>query len=457
MKKLNRQYQIHQKRIQQFLKTKQNQTFKILDTCRLDNRYLIKLNQPAETDSLDFSGIVSFVPAAGAASRYFKPFSDLKIACEEKNLLKIYHTVQDMKKSGAIHWAISKNLSEILNISSEKKITPSLIKKCLEELSFPKALLPFSQHEHSFYIRKRQEQSELGNFAGDMYVIPPHMKKYFLDQEKKWTTKKNKTTSPKFLTQDGPLSTIRFNTQAQPVSEKKGQFSFVPAGHGSLIQLMPHVKKSFPKAHSIFIRNIDNVMPFTAEAISSARIFLQHYLKIYDEVKAIRRLLSNPKKKLEQNLIDKFVHMQEHLFHTKTSNIQDLKKYFDRPLSLMGQVPNSGKDVGGTPVIADTPLGKLKLCLEVPHASSEDKKNYLENPAKATHFNPVFVLFEIPKKVGKHFTDEHPFWLIAEKNYRGENVYYHESLLYEVVGNSLFCNLIFCEIPRVLFNPHKSL
>ena len=47
----------------------------------------------------------------------------------------------------------------------------------------------------------------------------------------------------------------------------------------------------------------------------------------------------------------------------------------------MGQVPNSGKDVGATAVLCEDDKGRtFVIALEPPHASEEDKKNVFLNP-----------------------------------------------------------------------------
>ena len=35
-------------------------------------------------------------------------------------------------------------------------------------------------------------------------------------------------------------------------------------------------------------------------------------------------------------------------------------------------------------------------------------------------------------------------------------VCYHETVLHELIGNSATTNLVFIEVPRTLFHPHKS-
>ena len=54
-------------------------------------------------------------------------------------------------------------------------------------------------------------------------------------------------------------------------------------------------------------------------------------------------------------------------------------------------------------------------------------------------------------------TDKNPFWLVSCKSWKNENVYYHETLLYELLGNSEYANIVFVEVPRLAFLPHKIL
>jgi hypothetical protein len=125
----------------------------------------------------------------------------------------------------------------------------------------------------------------------------------------------------------------------------------------------------------------------------------------------------------------------------------------------MGQVPNIHNDVGGTPCFIDAPNGgaPVKISLELPHVSGVDRKQFLENPLIATHFNPGFCAVEIPQDADYYSKQNRDFWLMAEKVYRGEQVVYYETVLYELLGNSSFANTVFVEVPRLVFNPHKAL
>jgi hypothetical protein len=157
---------------------------------------------------------------------------------------------------------------------------------------------------------------------------------------------------------------------------------------------------------------------------------------------------------------------QVKLFHTQVpseppaspaARRELLLRLYDRPLNLLGQVPNSGKDIGGTPAFIATRDGIEKVCIEVPHVSAADKQAYLADPARATHFNPVFVAAEITKDADYYAERNQEFWLLAEKTYRGQPVCYHETVLYELLSHGGIANALFVEVPRLVFHPHKSL
>ncbi|MCX6127117.1 MAG: hypothetical protein NTV34_20530, partial [Proteobacteria bacterium] len=73
-----RAIQEHRRNIEAFFADGFAPKFKIIDTCRLDNGGIRK---PLSSDVSDsFSDIISFVPAAGASSRWLSPLSELSSA-----------------------------------------------------------------------------------------------------------------------------------------------------------------------------------------------------------------------------------------------------------------------------------------------------------------------------------------------------------------------------------------
>ncbi len=161
-------------------------------------------------------------------------------------------------------------------------------------------------------------------------------------------------------------------------------------------------------------------------------------------------------------------------FNSTMSDFEMWKKidlYLHKPLSVFGVVRKEVGDVGGGPVFAKLPGGEMvKICLEMPHVNTEDSEEYFGPKGRATHFNPVLVFFELRShtfaaesdgKNGKLIDFRQLFddrlWLLASKEFEGHPVCYHETVLYELIGNSATTNVIFVEVPRTLFNPHKTI
>ena len=142
--------------------------------------------------------------------------------------------------------------------------------------------------------------------------------------------------------------------------------------------------------------------------------------------------------------------------HPGTSEQELLEILYARPVNSLGQVPNLGHDVGGSAVTCESKYGPFTICLELPHASPEDQDRILKNPRVATHFNPVFVAAELIAEPSRYEIAELPLWIMAKKQFQGRSVLYHETVLYELLGNNLLANAMFPAVPRLLFNPRKN-
>ena len=178
----------------------------------------------------------------------------------------------------------------------------------------------------------------------------------------------------------------------------------------------------------------------------------------------IRELTSKEQKWLKQYDDDNRVLwlLQIGLFQTslksrKMEGLAGLKRLYNRPLNVLGQVEANPKDVGGMPVIANTELGDIAICLERNHIAEPTEGDRESSCLQETHFNPGFVASEIPTTGSPYSEVEELFWCLVKKNWKGQKVLYSETLLYELLGNSYSANCVFVEIPRLLFNPHKTL
>lgn len=448
----------------------------VADSCTLENGGIVDLNKVKGLSDISSSGFLGFIPSAGAASRYFQCLRPLEKALVEGDLSKVESELNKLLEEGASKWALPKPI----HLALQGGASYALDKKndIIESLAHAKALQPCVLTGESFLSLKDWEHSKLSGMEAQVFVTPYGKVSDFQGELPK------PSIPCKFYEQGPDLSTIRFNMQAEPYTDSTGAYSVVPAGHGTLVKLFPKVKKDFPKSHSVLIRNIDNVNGTSRDIIDQTDLFMKAHQWVLSHLVGIRKALKedkyneasaiaaevleqfpkSPKQFSPENYPEELrtlFKLQTELFHfsdgAKVDNPHELvKTLYKRPFNTMGQVPNSGKDVGGTPVYADISGSKPVICLEVPHASPEDKKHFFEDSQKATHFNPVFVAAEIVDDVSGYQDNTSPFWILAKKNFAHTDVMYYETVLYELLGNSIMANVMFPAIPRNLFNPHKT-
>ncbi len=488
---------LHQSRIQAVAEGNVSTALPVEDTCRIDNGGIISSEKSAtiaaSSQSIPTAKFLAFVPAAGAASRYFKPLADIEAAIQAKDHAAADAAIQQLLKQGGAEWALPPYLRECLQSTRPGDFALEHADKLQQEMTQAKALQPATVTGESYLQIKNEEHQKMSELAGQLFVVPFEQSSLFAER-----TKAMPGNLPTFFLEQGPdLSTIRFKPSGEPYLEPAtGGLSPVPAGHGTLAKLFPKAKQLVEdtSVHSLFIRNIDNINGTSEAVLTATSDFLALHDFCVTQLRKIRGALGRGDRELaleigrqwlqilqpqerrddrEQaflNSTDEFRDLwriQVQVFHTSPALIEAmllnstkfevLKQLYERPLNCLGQVPNSGKDVGGSPVFTEKSGQGLAICLELPHASQEDVDTFLANPDKATHFNPVFVASELCDREDQYFSPENPFWILAKKRYQGQDVVYHETVLYELLGNSMLANPMFIEIPRILFNPHKTL
>jgi hypothetical protein len=471
----------HQQALVRLMSGKVRKFLPVIDTCRPGNGGILNLSQSVESlHGVGGSGLrapfAAFIPAAGAASRYIRLLADLELAAESGDKATAAAAVEALKTQGARNWPLPPLLSQLVgNPDLCRTLTTADFEKLRTETTMPKALMPCVAEGDSFLSVKLREHRSLIQVGEEVYIAPPGQGEHF-DSEIR-TLSQNLAPMPvRVLEQHGGLSTVRFHPDGRPFLDKSGKPSVVPAGHGTLTELFPACAG---KVHSLFIRNIDNVMGNTPDVVATTSAFLTLHDKILTLLGAVRKalaasdaaaaavaarpLLTLGKAELtppSDDPLATLAHLQRNFFHSEVSekpSLTELRQLFERPLNILGQVPNTGKDIGGTPCFVTYRDKSVKICLEVPHASPEDKQNFLANPEKATHFNPVFAAAEIVADKDYYQKKNEDFWLMAEKSYQGAPVIYYETVLYELIGNSSLANTLFVEVPRIVFNPHKTL
>jgi hypothetical protein len=475
---------LHQKRIKKWLAEDRTNTFKIFDTCRFENGGIIPLEALVSAGLPDNSDIKisAFVPAAGASSRYYQVLD--QIINQSSNGILSPEQRQHLRDLHFDSWPLHNEVKMTLNKwATEGVISNSELQLLKSKLALPKALQPIAQPYSTFLSGKLQEHQHLNSIQEQIFVVTPQFRREFETEITRCRPDK-----PVHLMEQGlELSTIRFDLSGEPWTDSAGMPSVVPAGHGALSRLFPKTKQ-LTGCRALFIRNIDNYSGDTPVVQQATETFLsgcRRLLTALDDIRAfleVNRVMDaevtartlaqslnlSPAKGLPDGLtsLAHLIDCQRSLFHTPESMVLDaiakdgaeatLRALYRRPLNVLGQVPNVNKDVGGTPCFVEVEGEAVKLCLEVPHASESDKRDFLANPAKATHFNPVFVFCEVPGSPDFYDGLSNDFWVVSEKKFAGQKVLYHETVLYELIGNSLASNCVFAEIPRILFKPHKA-
>jgi hypothetical protein len=125
----------------------------------------------------------------------------------------------------------------------------------------------------------------------------------------------------------------------------------------------------------------------------------------------------------------------------------------EKPLVVMGAVPAQEGDQGGGFVVAKglTPFEGAfqRLSLEQGH---------FETSQFVPFFNPsLFFVEPFSSSFCEKLMRQSQDWLVIKRQYKGQNVFYKERLLYEMLSQSAFFNTLIVALPRELFKPNKTL
>lgn len=475
----------HQAKIRGQLERGVGVTFPILESGTLDNQVVLRLQgldrgvlADSAREGLAHAELCTFVPAAGAASRYLKVFDALHAAVAAGTTEAIAASATELRGLGSLEdlpFGITPPTE-----TSQRALVDYGLEVWKRYGALPKGLMPATTDGLTFFELKLIEHRTLNPRGALAVVVGEGMKERFLEGLHAAKVSEDLRSRVHFLIQGKQLSTLRFDARGAPARDGRGALLPVVAGHGELIRLIPEVA-GFGPHHSIFILNIDNVIGTTDRVVAEVeRLFGFHrmLLGLLQSLReACRKRVLTPEVGLRAKDLAKGAgveitgiegpellrELQRKLFHSPISNLDaegsevwsELERLFDRPLTVQGLVPNSGEDVGGIPVFVELDGQRVKICLEMPHATAEDQATYFRDPKRATHFNPVFVMHELRPQIPASRRTDPRFWMLTRKPYRGREVYYHETVLYEALGNSLTNNVVFVEIPRFLFHPHK--
>jgi hypothetical protein len=465
IEKLNLDFDAIYRHFKRLLDYKNIKKFKIISNCSIKEMGIFDIKNL----NLDHVNIkkdtIALVPAAGASSRYLDVFYELKNNIKSLDKKKINDSIYNLKKLKIPSWAFPIKIKNLLenNFDYEKD-------EILKIFNQPKALFPCDKNGNSFLISKSIDHNNIISFlSSQVFIAPIGFKNLF---EKEILLHKTNNLKTQFFEQSDNLYTIRFKKDLSPYMTKNKKLSKVPGGHGEIVKLIPDIAKKNPEAKKFFIRNIDNIGEYSKETMEEIVKFFKFYEFLFEKINCIRKLLKENNftkaQSLSSDILDylkikqsdksSLIDLQLNFFHSNIDKdlsedevLKIIKKLYDRPLNIMGQVLKNSKDQGGMPVFINFENKKIKICLENSHINQEKISSCNE------FFNPVFVIAEIPNDIYYYQKFDLPFWIIANKKYQKTEVLYHESLLYEILGNSDICNLVFVSISRNLFNPTKHI
>lgn len=493
----------HQRRIFGALSGNLETNIPVEKECSLANGGIVSLEKlsqhlPEKNEAFEkwlLQNVASLVPAAGAASRHFKDVHAFVKQCEQTKMF-----VNNDTQSIARHLSrfadvfekhmhmkpvpvFKRTIAEKGSLARAYAAAKALVETFGEE---PKALVETTTEGDDFLDLKMIEQKNTFPVAKNVLIVSAgreqEFSKILADKAKKHElANHNWQTTEQGL----DLSTIRFLSDGSPVMSDN-LYSVVSAGHGELVHVISKLAKEEPCVECIHIRNVDNVIGASASVRKTMNALAHSFYEMSRALNCLRRVCagkiefssreaSHALARLQTFADAQIVNSQKDFFaqvaqigeilfdwsHDVSPSKESMAAKLARPLSLMAMIRRDPADVGGGPVFAALQGQKFKICLETPHASPADYETFFSDTGLMKHFNPGFVFFEARngstgRAVESDALYDSRFWLLSKKDYQGQTVYYHETVLYELIGNAARNNVVFVEVPRHVFQPHKA-
>ncbi len=460
-----------------------------LDESRWES--LLAKQQTAQSDAR----MMKFVPASGAATRMFKNLLALhnrKGAVTESKLTEQLEEEGDDDAMFGLHFihrlkrfAFYPHLQEamaedghdsdeLLDDGDYSLILKYLLtEKGLNYQNLPKGLIPFHKIDGRIRTPFGEHVLEATAYTQDAkrmsrihFTVPEEQQERIQSHVGRYERELKKNDLHlfhRYSIQKPSTDTIAANPDGTPFRDDDGKLLFRPGGHGALLENLNDLP-----ADIVFIKNIDNVVPFDyAETTIRFKKLLGGLLvelqqRVFDMLRELKQ------DKPDAGRLDEMMTFcSEHLFlftpedwakRSVTAKRSWLTSLLNRPLRVCGMVKNEG-DPGGGPFWVKGEDGSLSLqIVETSQIDTDDpeQKAILDN---ATHFNPVDLVCAVKDWKGKPFDlrqyrNPHTGF-IAQKSYQGRDL-----LALELPGlwNGAMADWItvFVEVPAETFTPVKT-
>lgn len=409
-----------------------------------------------------------FTPASGVATRMFK---DLFAYLENG----ISNTGVQRFKEHVGEFPFSELLDEALKLGGIKRgiesaETKTLVKTLLLQGglgygNLPKGLIDF--HKYPNFTRKPVDEHliEGARYASGknntcilhFTVSPAHENRMRtrIDHNRGRVEADNGVVlKPEFSYQDPATDTIAVTHDFTPVKMENGDLLFRAGGHGALLSNLQQLK-----ADTIFIKNIDNVVPenWIEDTVFFKKVLAGKLFEIQEKRDGLLRAFEsgNP---VEGEKVVGFLRDVYGSDRYKNAEETELKALIDRPIRVCGMVKNTGAPGGGPFWVEDERgVASLQIVEKAEIDTLDSRQN--EILQKSTHFNPVDIVCSTVNHRGEYynlndFKNDNRFF-ISEKSFRGDPIL---ALEHPGLWNGAMANWItvFVEVPSSTFNPVKT-
>ena len=262
--------------------------------------------------------------------------------------------------------------------------------------------------------------------------------------------------------QQRATDTIAVDLDNRPLRDASGRLLLRPAGHGALLENLNRLQGDL-----VFIKNIDNVLPdhLKATTVLWKKALGGLLVEVQNQVHALARQLETGTAEPLLTTARRF--FDQWLLPPPSPDFADLpapeqgrrlRERLLRPLRVCGVVANTGEP-GGGPFWVRGGDGSLSLQIV---EQAQVRRTDPEQAAiwrQATHFNPVDLVCAVRDVNGRCF-DLHRFRdpeavFITRKSSQGKEL---KALELPGLWNGAmaYWNTIFVEVPRITFNPVKT-
>lgn len=438
---------------------------------------------------------LKFVPASGAASRMFKTL--LRYLGQGNEIMReaISNEAQSGQKDAAALLAFMNGIRNFAFFDELRSVMRgrgcdtealmqkgdftqiidfTLTEKGLNYANLPKGLLKFHYYKEKSRTAFEEHLVEAANYAVDQNststlsfaVSKEHLEEFrhLLEKVKPGYKKKYHVSfDVHFSIQKSSTDTLAVDLRNRPIRQENGTLLFRPGGHGALIKNINDLKGDI-----VFIKNIDNVVPdwLKPETFKWKKILGGYLITTQKQIfHHLEKLTSDPDKKT----VDKaMTFVTEGLSQWVPADIKNdpveaktafLIKGLDRPVRVCGMVKNVDEPGGGPFWVRDATGEDSVQVVETAQIDPDSKEQQAILTA-STHFSPVDLVCGLSDWKGRPFdlrkyVDSKAVF-ISRKSKSGRDL---KALEHPGLWNGAMANWIsiFVEVPRITFNPVKTI